>query len=82
MHWTLIHPIGFPIDGNIVSVLRTVLESVGERTTVREGWEVEFPRFEETFGFEGRIESGKEVLFVFHRWYYNDTTEDGNGIFA
>jgi len=77
MHWTLIHPIGFPIDGNIVSMPRTVLERIGERTTVRERWEVEFPRFQKTFGFKCRVESGKEVLLC-HVFYYSGTGRNGN----
>jgi hypothetical protein len=78
MHWTLITTVLVTVERNIVSVLRTVLERIGERTRVRERWEVKFPRFQKTFGFKGGIESGKEVLF--HRWYYSDTIENGNRV--
>jgi hypothetical protein len=79
---TLITTVLVTVERNIVSVFGTVLERIGERTRVRERWEVKFPRFQKTFGFKGRIESGKEVSLccVFHGWYYSDTTEDGNRV--
>jgi len=80
MHWTLITTVLVTVERNIVSMPRTVLERIGERTTIGKWWEVKFPRFQKTFRFKGGIESGKEVLF-FHGWYYRGTTEDGNGIF-
>jgi len=79
MDRTLITTVLVTVERNIVSMLRTVIERIGERTRVRERWESEFPRFQKTFRFKGGIESGKEVLL--HEWYYSDTTEDGNGIF-
>jgi hypothetical protein len=83
MDRTLIHPIGFSIDGNIVSMLGTVLERIGERTTVGKRWESKFPRFQKTFGFEGGVKGREEVSLccVLHGWYYSDTIENGNGIF-